>query len=582
LEIDPFGDITGDSMFLPLVKRELLCAARQKVTFQIRLWAGAIGLIIIFLMQSSRNIRTAPDAGLVLFKFMVFWLFIFAVFEGFRLTIDCISQERREGTLGFLFLSDLTGWDVVLGKLAANALPSLYALLALFPLLAVSLLFGGLLGEEFWRSCLVLVITLFYALSIGLWISTGPTDETQSLRAACLWATGLFVVPFGVRFLFGGHWLGGVIAATSPATALQAAFSKTYSSSPELYWGTLATVVLLGVLLLTSASRRLQATWQSDMGRSRRARPLFQALAPWIRPGGTRQAVPAEAPIVWLASRNHGNGWPAKVFAVLVPLLGLAVYAAEFDFKTWFGLLGLNPAKSPFLAYFMNPFNAAAISLFQIWFTVRCAMVLTEILDDRRLEELSSSGIGLPEIIAGTARALHREFLWPIIGLSSWLILGCFLNRLGLENWSYSVVILTMVGFIPLLLLPSTFNLVWFLAIRDARFTPVLLKTLLFRLLLPWGGLSCAIYFHTGALLAYFWGIFGHPTPKAIQKRMIKKWERNAKMQFKLLGSTTVVPELPESEVVFHDEKPPIGDRSMKVSVVRSTDGSALPASKSR
>ncbi len=38
------------------------------------------------------------------------------------ITADCISRERREGTLSLLFLSTMKGRDVVLGKLAALGL----------------------------------------------------------------------------------------------------------------------------------------------------------------------------------------------------------------------------------------------------------------------------------------------------------------------------------------------------------------------------------------------------------------------------------------------------------------------------
>ena len=39
--------------------------------------------------------------------------FTFALLTGPFLTADCLSRERREGTLGFLFLTDLGGFDVV-------------------------------------------------------------------------------------------------------------------------------------------------------------------------------------------------------------------------------------------------------------------------------------------------------------------------------------------------------------------------------------------------------------------------------------------------------------------------------------
>ena len=43
-------------------------------------------------------------------------------------TADCVSSEKRDGTLGLLFLTDLKGYDVICGKLAANSVSVLYGL----------------------------------------------------------------------------------------------------------------------------------------------------------------------------------------------------------------------------------------------------------------------------------------------------------------------------------------------------------------------------------------------------------------------------------------------------------------------
>ena len=87
---------------------------------------------------------------------------------GRRSTADCLSQEKREGTLGLLFLTDLKGHDVVLGKLVATSVRGFYGLLAVFPVLAVPLLLGGTTSGEFWRVVLVLMDTFLFSLAIGI------------------------------------------------------------------------------------------------------------------------------------------------------------------------------------------------------------------------------------------------------------------------------------------------------------------------------------------------------------------------------------------------------------------------------
>src|SRR5512145_1105353 len=83
----------------------------------------------------------------------------YCLYAGRHATADCLSQEKREGTLGLLFLTDLKGYDVVLGKLAATSLNGLYCLVGILPVLAVPLLLGGVSYPEFWRMVLVLVDT---------------------------------------------------------------------------------------------------------------------------------------------------------------------------------------------------------------------------------------------------------------------------------------------------------------------------------------------------------------------------------------------------------------------------------------
>ena len=65
---------------------------------------------------------------------------IYCLFSGRISTADCLSEEKREGTLGLLFLTDLKGYDVVLGKLAATSVSAFYGLLAALPVLAVPVL----------------------------------------------------------------------------------------------------------------------------------------------------------------------------------------------------------------------------------------------------------------------------------------------------------------------------------------------------------------------------------------------------------------------------------------------------------
>src|SRR5207245_140427 len=105
---------------------------------------------------------------------------------GLFFTSDCLSEEKREGTLGFLFLTDLRGYDVAAGKLLATSLRGFYALLALFPVLAVTFMMGGVTGAEFWKTAVALLNALFFSLAAGLFISSLSRDSQKALAGTVL------------------------------------------------------------------------------------------------------------------------------------------------------------------------------------------------------------------------------------------------------------------------------------------------------------------------------------------------------------------------------------------------------------
>src|ERR1044071_9279281 len=90
---------------------------------------GAVGLSCWGLFVWSEW-STATSLGHSLLEIFGWTGFAGCVLAPILLTADCVSRERREGTLGLLFLTDLRGIDVILGKLAAKGIVPMYCLLA--------------------------------------------------------------------------------------------------------------------------------------------------------------------------------------------------------------------------------------------------------------------------------------------------------------------------------------------------------------------------------------------------------------------------------------------------------------------
>src|SRR6185295_11673395 len=146
---------------LPIVGRELRVAARRRGTYWNRTLTAfvAIALTAVLLLLATRE--PTKEIGKMLFSMLSGLFFLTSFLAGIRYTADCLSEEKREGTLGLLFLTDLKGYDVVFGKLVATSISSCYGVLAIVPVLAVPLLMGGITLGEFARMAVVALTALF-------------------------------------------------------------------------------------------------------------------------------------------------------------------------------------------------------------------------------------------------------------------------------------------------------------------------------------------------------------------------------------------------------------------------------------
>lgn len=193
--------------FLPVVHRELQIAARQRRTHWMRISAALIALAVLFLMAgTSINWQDKDKVGQKTFQLISGLTLAYCLLVGMWATSDCLSRERREGTLGLLFLTDLSGADVVLGKLAASSTRMFYALIAVFPILGVPSLLGGVTFGEYGRMCLVLMGGMFLSLSIGMFASSLCRSAEASMGTAFGLLFGLTVIlPILHSSVLGAH-----------------------------------------------------------------------------------------------------------------------------------------------------------------------------------------------------------------------------------------------------------------------------------------------------------------------------------------------------------------------------------------
>ncbi len=214
--------------FPPIVDRELRIAARSGRTYWSRLIMAVVGIVVGgWLLFTMRAATGGMFGGRQLFMVLTQMGFYICLFTGATHSADSISREMRDGTLGFLFLTDLRGYDIIFGKLASGALISFYALLAMFPVFGLPLMLGGVSWLEFVQTMLALINALFFSHALALLISTMYKEAQKAVSAAI---GSAWVIALGLPGL----------SALPTTPAIKTAFSVISLVSPMRSWSVIS------------------------------------------------------------------------------------------------------------------------------------------------------------------------------------------------------------------------------------------------------------------------------------------------------------------------------------------------------
>ncbi len=406
--------------FLPIVGRELRVRARQKSTYRFRLSGAVIAIAIVgFMFLISAGFSRPGQLGQTTFGTLAWLAFIYCLLEGARATADCLSQEKRAGTLGLLFLTDLRAYDVVLGKLAATSLNSLYALLAVFPPLALPILLGGVTGGEFWRLVLVLINTLFLSLTVGLFVSAVSRDQRKALAAT----VGLMAAVTLLPHLF--QWMlpksAFPISPLSPACGFLTLDDASYRTLAGHYWWSVAMAHALAWAALVMASFVLPRAWQDKPALNRPEWHQRWRSGRWARrvfgPPSSRKWMLSLNPVQWLAGREQV--FRADLWLLILAGGGAALTACILSGGDEDVALGILLCAVAF--HF-----ALAIMV-----AVRACYLLPDARDSGALELLLATPLPVPDIVRGYALALRERFFAPVTALVAIEVL-LFVVEMGL------------------------------------------------------------------------------------------------------------------------------------------------------
>ena len=396
--------------FLPIVTRELRLASRRRATYWLRS-AAALTMVIaggwLFLVLRG---EPPKQLAVALFCTLTGGAVLFALTSGPRSTADCLSEEKREGTLGLLFLTDLKGYDIVLGKLVAGSLNAFYSIFAVLPMMAIPLLLGGgLTLAEFVRMSLVVIDALLFSLTLGICISSMSRSAHKSAALSVLMllffvalvpACGVMVTAVGKGRSV--HWL---FLAPSIGFSYYTAFDVVYKVARSQFWISLGIIHALSWLSLIIASAITPRGWQ-DRPAGRSALPWPEGWRLWrARPGAERTALRRRLletnPILWLTARLSSRAAAIWVFLGAGVLIWLGAW---WKFKhDW-----LNEGVYVTTAVLLN-------LVLRYWLAAEATRSLAEHRKTGALELLLSTPLSIREILRGQGLALRRQFLGPVL-----------------------------------------------------------------------------------------------------------------------------------------------------------------------
>jgi hypothetical protein len=421
--------------FLPIAARELRVASRKRSTFWVRVTAAVVAVVIgmAFMVMAVFSFGMfGAGLGRGLFATLT-WLSLAAVLSaGLFFTSDCLSEEKREGTIGFLFLTDLKGFDVVFGKLAATSLRGFYAFIAIFPILAVTLLMGGVTGGQFWKAVVALLNALFLSLTVGLFVSAFSRDAQKALGATLaamvlLSATGP-LVDLGIS-----EWRGLPFQAMLSLSSPVYLFAIASAWTPAPFWTGLAVNQIVGWGLLGLTAVLLPRAWQEKARSSNASRGLAYR---WKFGGvkrrmALRRKLLAVNPVLWLTCRER---WQATL--LWMASLGTAATAiATIVLDVKFG------TQQPWRGIWMvwSFFGGLVTMVLYVVIASQASRFFLHAKRSGLLELLLATPLSVAQIIHGQWRALLRMFGIPILLYLAAQLLATVMAYSAMEDLAASI-----------------------------------------------------------------------------------------------------------------------------------------------
>jgi hypothetical protein len=395
--------------FLPIVDRELRVRARGKGTYWVRFGAGLIGMLICLPQLAASG--PLGGGGKPAFDGLVVAAFLLSC-SACLLTAESLGSEQRDGTLGLLFLTRVTGLDVLVGKLGSGGISLLCALTAFTPVLVIPLLAGGVNGGEVFRKIVALLNALFLSLAAGLWSASSPRGKVRAAASAFALVAAVVIVPIALPLMLPTLNLSGntalVVKALSPLRTLFCAAENEYRAFPAGFWTSLALVHGAAWFFLFGAARRLRLSVREE--------GIDDNLAE-VQDAG--QVLPARVQRRWGLERTNRSPieylvWRQRGARAALWIAAIVSVVYQTAWHVWFPFLGRGTMISYSLLAVQVPGLTVAVvkGALMAWAASR---FFVEARRSGELELLLTTPVGAGTLVADQWRAL-KQLLWgPVV-----------------------------------------------------------------------------------------------------------------------------------------------------------------------
>jgi len=469
---------------LPIVERELGIASRKLGSWLSRWIIAIVAVCFGGLWLGIAYLEGGMMKGDIFFAILAWACFAYCLLAGLWTTSDTLTREKSDGTLGLLFLTDLRGYDVVLGKMITASLKSFYGVLAVLPVLALPLLMGGVTNDQFWRTAGALLNILIFSLSLGMFFSA----LSWSSGRAVFWTffSLLSVTMLPLIYL----WLGGTASAlnfVSPGFAMANASASvigTPAAGFSGHWAWLGSGLAVSGTLLALASWIIPHRW-----RETRLRPQVPSLAKRtdgdrLQPSADRQSAMLDTnPAGWLVWRVRSFRTSRWLLVALMITGGLALL----------GFVALAGAGIDDVWIFMALLVWAGSFWIRLEVARHAVTTIYEAKASGALEQILVTPVDERQFRRGHFIAMVRFWMWPVIVLASLPIVAALLSML-MTGWIFDDALFgvsimgLMSGLIAVVFFADLFALYysgcWF-ALRSSSYSAAFWKTFGFVYLLP-------------------------------------------------------------------------------------------------